>query len=103
MLFQLGEPRLALEEIRAVEPLSGGSTRRVGCLVVFTDGTGQPVQYHAAVRRRTGDTMVVYVSRLLAEVRIPLAMFSGSLPAVGEEVELQVGLNYRGLLPYRLV
>jgi hypothetical protein len=103
-LFQLGEPRLALQEIRSVEPLSGGSRRRVGCLVVFTDSNGEAVRYRGSVRRREGDALVVYVASLVAEVRLSPAM-SGRFavfPQVGDELQLQIGLNYRGLLPWRV-
>lgn len=104
-LFQLGESRLALQEIRAVEPLSGGSRRRVGSLVVLTDSSGAPLRYRAAVRRREGATIVTYVSSLASEVRLAPAFTSrfAVLPDVGDELELEVGLNYRGLLPWRVV
>lgn len=104
-LFQLGEPRLGLQEIRAVEPLSGGSRRRVGCLAVLTDARGNAVRHRVAVRRREGDAIVVYAAALGAEVRLPPA-FAGRFPVfpqVGEEFELEIGLNYRGLLPWRLL
>jgi hypothetical protein len=103
-LFQLGEPRLALQEIRVVEPLSGGSRRRVGCLVVFTDSNGEAIRYRASVRRREGDALVAHVASLVAEVRLSPAMSSRFpvLPQVGDELRLQIGLNYRGLLPWRV-
>ncbi len=103
-LFQLNEPRMGLQEIRAVEPLSSGSRRRVGCLVVFTEVDGKPIRYRGSVRRREGDAVVVYVAPLLAEVRVPPAMTTrfAVLPRVGDEVELEIGLNYRGLLPWRV-
>jgi hypothetical protein len=102
-LFQLDEPRVGLQEIRAVEPLSSGSRRRVGCLVVFTDPDGNAIEYRGSVRRREGDAVVVYVPALLSELRLPPAMTTrfAVLPQVGDEVELEIGLNYRGLLPWR--
>ncbi len=104
-LFQLGESRLGLQEIRAVEPLSGGSRRRIGCLSVLTDTNGSALRHRAAVRRREGDAIVTYIASLGAEVRLPPA-FAGRFPVfpqVGEEFELEIGLNYRGLLPWRLL
>lgn len=103
-LFQLEEPRLGLQEIRAVEPLSSGSTRRVGCLAVFTHQSGKAIRYHGSVRRREGDTLIFFVAPLRSELRVPPAMMTrfAVLPQVGDEVELEIGLNYRGLLPWRL-
>lgn len=103
-LFELEEPRLALHEIRAVEPLSGGNRRRVGCLVVLSDAEGKAIRYRAAVRRREGDAIVTYVTSIGAELRLPPAMVSrfAVLPQVGDELDVEVGLNYRGLLPWRL-
>ena len=104
-LFELGEARLGLREIRAVEPLSGGSRRRVGCLAVLTDSNGVAVRYRAAVRRQEGDSIITYVSPLAAEVRLVPAFASRFpvLPRVGDELEIEVGLNYRGLLPWRVL
>ncbi len=103
-LFQLEEPRLALQEIRAVEPLSGGSRRRVGCLVVLTESDGAATRYRGSVRRREGDVIVVHIAALLSEVRLPPAMTSrfAAMPQVGDELHLEIGLNYRGLLPWRV-
>ena len=104
-LFQLGESRLGLQEIRAVEPLSGGSRRRIGCLSVLTDIGGSALKHRAAVRRREGDAIVTYIAALRAEVRLAPA-FAGRFPVfprVGEEFDLEIGLNYRGLLPWRLL
>jgi hypothetical protein len=104
-LVELGEARLGLQEIRAVEPLSGGSRRRVGCLVVVTDDAGRPIKYRASVRRREGEAIVAYSPLLATEVRLPpsFAARFAELPQVGDELELEVGLNYRGLLPWRVV
>lgn len=104
-LFQLEEPRLALQEIRAVEPLSSGSRRRVGSLVVLTDSHGVPLRFSAAVRRHEGDVMIVYLPSLLTELRLPPAMTTrfALLPQVGDELCLEIGLNYRGPLAWRVL
>lgn len=105
VLFQLDEARLASQEIRAVEPLSSGSRRRVGSLVVLTDSTGVAKRFPASVRRHEGDVLIVYVPALVSELRLPPAITTrfAVLPQVGDEVQLEVGLNYRGLLAWRVL
>ncbi len=104
-LFQLDEPRLALQEIRAVEPLSSGSRRRVGSLVVLTDSNGAPRRLSASVRRHEGDVIIVYLPSLLTELRLPPAITTrfATLPQVGDELSLEIGLNYRGPLAWRVL
>lgn len=104
-LFQLDEARLATQEIRAVEPLSSGSRRRVGSLVVLTDAAGGAKRFPASVRRQEGDVLIVYVPALGSELRLPPAITTrfAVLPQVGDEVQLEVGLNYRGLLAWRVL
>lgn len=105
VLFQLDEPRLATQEIRAVEPLSSGSRRRVGSLIVLTDAGGSARRFPASVRRHEGDVIIVYIPALVSELRLPPAVTTrfAVMPQVGDEVQLEVGLNYRGLLAWRVL
>ena len=104
-LFQLDEPRLAQQETRAMEPLTVGSRRRVGCLVVLTDSLGNAKRFSGTMRRREGDAIVVYLPTLRTEIRLSPVLMSRLpvLPTVGDQVEMEIGLNYRGPLPWRLL
>ena len=101
---QIGEARLGQQEIRAIEPLSAGSRRRVGCLVVLTEADGTARQFRGTVRRREGDSVVAYVAALRTEIRLSPALMGrlAVVPSTGDEIEMTIGLNYRGLLPWRL-
>jgi hypothetical protein len=100
--LQLDEPRAGLAQIAALEANSPGSRRRIGCLALLTDDSGTPRSYRAIARRPQGQTWVCYLPQLLTEVRVPpdtLAVQTDMV--VGSEIDILVGLNYRGLLPWK--
>jgi hypothetical protein len=99
--IQLDDANAAITILRELEPNSLGNRRRVGCLAVITDESGQPIQFQATARRRQGDAWLLYVPRLLSEVRLyPTHSEYTALMQVGTQVRLSFGLNYRGLLPW---
>jgi hypothetical protein len=100
-LFQLGEPKEALDQLAALEGNTTGNRRRIGCLAVLTDDAGVPRQYRLIARRRQANVWICYAPQLLAEIRVPLAALGTEFDLqVGSEFSIVVGLNYRGLLPW---
>lgn len=100
-LLQLSEPHAALSQIGALEANSAGSRRRVGCLAVLSGDDGNPKKYRAVARRRQGDVWICYMPQLLTEIRVPPAVLGSAADLqVGTEIQIFVGLNYRGLLPW---
>jgi hypothetical protein len=100
-MFQLGEPKDALDQIAALEGNTTGNRRRIGCLAVLTDETGAPRKYRVIARRRQANNWICYAPQLLAEIRVPLAALGSEIDLqVGSELSIVVGLNYRGLLPW---
>jgi hypothetical protein len=101
-LLQLGEYRAATDELRDMEPLTTGNRRRVGALAVLTQADGTPLGFRGIVRRRDADATIAYSSTLQAEILFPrFYRFEGGEPRVGEELGFGLGLNYRGLTPWR--
>jgi hypothetical protein len=100
-LLELDEARAGTAQLAALEANSPGSRRRVGCLAVLTDDAGTPRSYRAIARRRQVQTWVCYVPQLLTEIRIPPDIVAVQTDmVVGSEINITVGLNYRGLLPW---
>jgi hypothetical protein len=100
-LFQLGEPKEALDQIAALEGNTTGNRRRIGCLTVLTDEAGVPRKYRLIARRRQANVWICYAPQLLAEIRVSLAALGSEIDLqVGSEFSIVVGLNYRGLLPW---
>ena len=100
--FQLDEAQAGVAQLATLEANSPGSRRRIGCLTLLTDESGAPRSYHAIARRRQGETWICYLPQLLTEIRVPpdtLAVQTDMV--VGSEIDVLVGLNYRGLLPWR--
>ena len=81
-LLSMDEPVRALQVLRANEALAIGNRRRIGTLAVITDTDGAPIQYQGIVRRVEGQQVVVYVARLLTEVRVPARVQSALAVAV---------------------
>jgi hypothetical protein len=99
--LQLDDASAATAILRELEPNSLGSRRRVGCLAVVTDQEGGPVEFLATARRRQGDAWVLYVPRLMSEIRLyPTHSEYTAIIQVGTQIRLSLGLNYRGLLPW---
>ncbi len=99
--LQLDDANAAIAILRELEPNSLGNRRRVGCLAVVTDQNGEPVEFLATARRRLGDAWVLYVPRLISEVRLyPTHSEYTAIMQVGTQIRLSLGLNYRGLLPW---
>ena len=99
--LQLDDANAAIAILRELEPNSVGNRRRVGCLAVVTDEDGQPIDFLATARRRLGDAWVLYVPRLMSEVRLyPTHSEYTAVMQVGTQLRLSFGLNYRGLLPW---
>jgi hypothetical protein len=103
-LLSLDEPLKAVQVLRSNVALAIGNRRRVGTLAVVTDETGAPIEYSGTVRRLDGQEAVLYVPRLLSEIRAP-ARVQAELAVsvhVGDEWRFGLGLNYQGLLPVPL-
>ena len=103
-LLSLDEPLSAMQILRANEPLAIGNRRRVGTLAVVTDENGAPVEYAGTVRRIDGQQVVLYVSRLLSEIRVS-ARVQAELAVsvrVGDEWRFGLGVNYQGAMPVAL-
>jgi hypothetical protein len=103
-LLSLDEPLKAVQVLRANVALAIGNRRRVGTLAVVTDQTGAPIEYSGNVRRLDGQEAVLYVPRVLSEIRAP-ARVQAELAVsvhVGDEWHFGLGLNYQGLLPVPL-
>ena len=99
--LQLDDANAATAILRELEPNSLGNRRRVGCLAVVTDQSGKPVEFLATARRRIGDAWMLYVPRLMSEVRLyPTHSEYTAIIQVGTQIRLSLGLNYRGLLPW---
>lgn len=103
-LLSLDEPVRAMQILRSNEALAIGNRRRVGTLAVITDQEGVPVEYLGTVRRLEGRQAVLYVPRLLSEVRAPARVQAEIAVAihVGDEWRFGLGLNYQGVLPVPL-
>jgi hypothetical protein len=103
-LISLDEPVRAMQILRANEALALGNRRRVGRLAVVTDADGAPVEFLGTVRRSDGQETVLYVPRLMSEIRAP-ARVQAELAVVvhvGDEWRFGIGLNYQGVLPVPL-
>jgi len=104
-LLSLDEPLSGIQILRANEALAIGNRRRVGTLAVVTDETGVAVEYVGTVRRIDGQHVVLYVPRLLSEIRAPgpvRAELKIVSVRVGDEWRFGLGLNYQGVLPVPL-
>lgn len=100
-LFQLGEPKEALDQFAALEANTMGNRRRIGCLAVLTDEAGIPRQYRVIARRRQANVWICYAPQLLTEIRVPLSALGSEIDLqIGSEISIVAGLNYRGLLPW---
>lgn len=100
-LFQLGEPKEALDQFAALEANTTGNRRRIGSLAVLTDESGTPRQYRVIARRRQANLWICYSPQLLTEIRVPLSALGSEIDLqIGSEISIMVGLNYRGLLPW---
>jgi hypothetical protein len=100
-LLSLDEPVTAMQILRANEALALGNRRRVGTLAVVTDEDGAPVEYAGTVRRIDGQQVMLYVPRLLSEIKAP-ARAQAELAVsvrVGDEWRFALGVNYQGVLP----
>jgi hypothetical protein len=103
-LLSLDEPLKAMQTLRANEALAIGNRRRVGTLAIVTDENGAPVEHVGTVRRIDGQQAVLYVPRLLSEIRAP-ARVQAELAVsvrVGDEWRFGLGVNYQGALPFPL-
>lgn len=100
-LLSLDEPLSGMQTLRANEAMAIGNRRRVGTLAVLTDEHGVPMEYGGTVRRLDGQQAVVYVPRLLSELRVPPRVQAELAVAarVGDEWRFWLGLNYQGVLP----
>lgn len=103
-LLSLDEPVHALQVLRSNEALAIGNRRRVGTLAVVCDREGTPAVYQGTVRRAEGQQVLLYVPRLLSEVRAPARVQAELAVAihVGDEWSFGLGLNYQGVLPVPL-
>lgn len=103
-LLSLDEALGGIQILRANEALAIGNRRRVGTLAVLTDEAGATVEYAGTVRRIDGQQVILYVPRLLSEIRAP-ARVQAELAVsvrVGDEWRFGLGLNYQGVLPVPL-
>lgn len=100
-LLSMNEPVRAMQVLRSNEALAIGNRRRVGTLALVTDHEGAPIEYLGTVRRIDGQQVVLYVPRLLSEVRAPARVQAELAIAmhVGDEWRFGLGLNYQGVLP----
>jgi len=103
-LLSLDEPIVAMQILRANEALAIGNRRRVGTLAIVTDENGAPVEYSGTVRRIDGQQVVLYVSRLLSEIRVPPRVQAELAVSVrvGDEWRFGLGVNYQGAMPVAL-
>lgn len=103
-LLELDEPVKAMQILRTNEVLAVGNRRRVGTLVVVTNERGIPVEYSGTVRRLDGQQAVLYVPRLVSEVRVSPRVQAELATAVhiGDEWRFGIGVNYQGVLPWPL-
>jgi hypothetical protein len=103
-LLELDEPLKAMQVLRSNDALAVGNRRRVGALVVVTDGNGAPIEYSGTVRRLDGQQAVLYVPRLLSEVRASARVQAALSTSVhiGDEWHFGLSVNYRGVLPWPL-
>ena len=68
---------------------------------MITSGDGEPILFNTTARRRTGDGWVLYVPRLMSEIRLyPNYPDYSPDMQVGTQMKVMIGLNYRGLLPW---
>lgn len=96
--LQLDQPAKASQTFRASASHSYGNRRRIGVLSVVTREDGSPWMVDGIVRRQERGDTVLYVSRLMTEVRMSARTRATlTLEAVpGDQLRFAIGLNYRG-------
>jgi len=101
-LLELDESLKAMQVLRSNEVLAAGNRRRVGALVVITDNEGNPIEYSGTVRRLDGQLAVLYVPRLLGEIRASARVQAALSTSVhiGDEWRFGLSANYQGVLPW---
>lgn len=103
-LLSLDEPLNAVQILRTNEALAIGNRRRVGTLAIVTHENGEPAEYVGTVRRIDGQQVMLYVARLLSEIRVPARAQAEMAVSVrvGDEWRFALGVNYQGVMPVPL-